>query len=305
VAFCTANVVPGIDFSNDPLLQGRNHSYLDTQLSRLGGPNLHEIAITSPVAPVHNNQRDGLHRQAVPRGRVAYEPNSLGGGCPFQAGMRGYTSFPQPVEGDKVRGRPEKFAEHYAQARQFWMSQSAFEQTHIANAFRFELTRVQVPAVRRRVLALLGNVDAVLADTLAAGLGMETPPPLPLASPAPMPDYAPSPALSLTHRPGAASVLTRRVAILVGPGSDGDAARDAHALDFVRLQYRHGKPMLAVGAGATLLAQADVPPTLPDGSDDPFLIRAQPAGLDAALVAFKAALAAHRLYARETDPPLL
>jgi catalase len=367
VAFCTANVVPGIDFSNDPLLQGRNHSYIDTQLSRLGGPNFHEIPINSPVAPVHNNQRDGMHRQAVPRGRVAYEPNSLGGGCPFQAGMRGYTSFPQPVEGDKVRGRPEKFAEHYAQARQFWMSQSAFEQTHIANAFRFELTRVQVPAVRQRVLALLANVDAVLADTVAAGLGMQVPPPLPLASPAPVPDYAPSPALSLTHRPGAAGVLTRRVAILVGPGSDGDAvrgiyaslltdgavprlvgsglgsvtscsgaaldveisleagpsvlydavvipdgegaalqlARDAHALDFVRLQYRHGKPMLAVGAGATLLAQADVPPTLPDGSDDPFLIGTEPSDLDAALVAFKAALAAHRLYARETDPPLV
>jgi catalase len=367
VAFCTANVVPGIDFSNDPLLQGRNHSYIDTQLTRLGGPNFHEIPINSPVAPVHNNQRDGFHRQAVPRGRVAYEPNSLAGGCPFQAGMRGYTSFPQPVEGDKVRGRPEKFAEHYAQARQFWMSQSAFEQTHIANAFRFELTRVQVPAVRQRVLALLGNVDATLADTVAAGLGMQTPPPLPLASPAPMPDYAPSPALSLTHRPGAAGVLTRRVAILVGPGSDGDAvrniyaslltdgavprlvgsslgsvtscsgaaldveisleagasvlydavvipdgegaalqlARDAHALHFVRLQYRHGKPVMAVGAGAALLAQADVPPTLPDGSADPFLIGTEPFDLDAALAAFKTALAAHRLYARETDPPLV
>ena len=99
VAFCTAHIVPGIDFSNDPLLAGRIHSYVDTQISRLGGPNFHEIPINAPVAQVHNNQRDGMHRQAIPRGRVAYEPNSLGGGCPFQAGTRGFMSFPQPGRG--------------------------------------------------------------------------------------------------------------------------------------------------------------------------------------------------------------
>ncbi len=124
VAFCTTHIVPGIDFSNDPLLQGRIHSYVDTQIIRLGGPNFHEIPINAPVAQVHNNQRDGMHRQAIPRGRVAYEPNSLGGGCPFQAGMRGFVSFPQPVEGDKVRGKPEKFADHYTQARLFFESQT-------------------------------------------------------------------------------------------------------------------------------------------------------------------------------------
>ena len=107
VAFGTANMVPGIDTSNDPLLAGRHHSYLDTQLSRLGGPNFHEIPINASVAQVHNNQRDGIHRQAIPRGRVAYEPNSLGGGCPFQAGMKGFVSFPQPVMEDKVRGKPK------------------------------------------------------------------------------------------------------------------------------------------------------------------------------------------------------
>ena len=110
VAFGVQNLVPGIDFSNDPLLAGRIHSYFDTQLLRLGGPNFHEIPINAPIAQAHNNQRDGFHRQAIHRGRVAYEPNSLGGGCPFQMGARGFTSFPEPIAADKVRGKPEKFA---------------------------------------------------------------------------------------------------------------------------------------------------------------------------------------------------
>ncbi len=118
VAFCTAQVVPGIDFSNDPLLAGRIHSYFDTQISRLGGPNFHELPINAPLAQVHNNQRDGMHRQTINRGRVAYEPNSLGGGCPFQAGKMGFVSFPEPMAraADKVRGKPERFADHYTQA---------------------------------------------------------------------------------------------------------------------------------------------------------------------------------------------
>jgi catalase len=164
VAFCTSHVIPGIDFSNDPLLQGRNHSYLDTQLSRLGGPNFHEIPINAPVAQVHNNQRDGFHRQAIPRGRVSYEPNSLGGGCPFQAGMKGgFTSFPRPIEGHAVRGKPEKFADHYTQATLFWRSQTPVEQRHIVAAFRFELSRVQTQAVRERVVSMLANVAPELA----------------------------------------------------------------------------------------------------------------------------------------------
>ena len=112
VAFCTAHIIPGIDFSNDPLLQGRIHSYLDTQISRLGGPNFHEIPINAPVAMVQNNQREGMHRQAIHRGRVNYEPNSLAGGSPFQAGSTGFNSFPEPVAADKVRGKPELFADH-------------------------------------------------------------------------------------------------------------------------------------------------------------------------------------------------
>ena len=135
VAFCAAHVVPGIDFSNDPLLAGRIHSYVDTQITRLGGPNFHEIPINAPIAPAHNNQRDGMHRQAIHRGRVAYEPNSLGGGCPFQAGAaKGFVSFPQPVQEDKLRGKPEKFADHYTQATLFYESQTDFEQTHIVGA---------------------------------------------------------------------------------------------------------------------------------------------------------------------------
>ena len=368
VAFCTAHIVPGIDFTNDPLLQGRIHSYIDTQLTRLGGPNFHEIAINAPVTQVHNNQRDGMHRQAVNRGRVNYEPNSLAGGCPFQAGMsKGFTSFPERVSEDKVRGKPELFADHYSQATLFFNSQTPVEQAHIAAAFRFELTRVQVPAVRERVLALLANVDHTLAETVAAGLGMEVPAPLPLATDLATPQYEPSPALSLLSRPGETGIKTRRVAILVahgvdatmvrtiyaslladgavprvvastlgkvkaldgamldveitleaGPsvlydavvvpdGEDAVAAlsRDAHALDFVREQYRHCKPILVLGAGAGLLQKAGVPPALPDGSDDPGLLGAHGEDLKQALDAFKEALAMHRSFARETDPPMV
>lgn len=365
VAFCTAHVIPGIDFSNDPLLQGRIHSYVDTQISRLGGANFHEIPINSPVAPVNNNQRDGMHRQAIHRGRVNYEPNSLAGGCPFQAGMSGYTSFPQPIAEDKVRGKPELFSDHYSQARLFWTSQSAPEQAHIIAAFRFELTRVQIPAIRQRVISMLVNVNPVLAGGVAEGLGIEVPAAMPLASNLPIPEYAPSPALSLLARPGATGIATRRVAILVGKGveassvniiyadllaegavprivgcqlgkvaaldqktleveisleagpsviydaviiADGEAgvqqlAKDANALDFVRQQYRHCKPILVLGAGTELLVKAGVPMTLPDGSSDAAIILMNADNATKALAQFKTALAAHRSFAREMDPP--
>ena len=364
VAFCTAHIVPGIDFSNDPLLQGRIHSYVDTQISRLGGANFHEIPINSPIAPLHNNQRDGMHRQAINRGRVAYEPNSLAGGAPFQAGGRGFNSFPQPADGDKVRGKPEKFAEHYGQARLFFISQTPPEQDHIANAFRFELSKVQTVAIRKRIVSMLRNVDETLAQKVADGLGLALPPAMPTLDLVPIPDYAPAPSLSLTFRPGSTGIHTKRVAILVGPGSDaaqvraiyaslladgavprlvgsalgqvdtkagaplavevtletapavlfdgvvipdGEAAAqqlslDANALDFVRLQYRHCKPILAVDAGKTLLDKAGVPLTLPDGGADPAIIIAA-AGDAKAVAAFKQALAGQRAYARETDPP--
>jgi catalase len=364
VAFCTANVVRGIDFTNDPLLQGRNHSYVDTQISRLGGANFHEIPINAPLAPLHNNQRDGMHRRAVNRGRVSYEPNSLAGGCPFQAGVAGggYVSFPQPVHEDKLRGKPEKFADHYTQARLFYRSQSPVEQSHIAAAFRFELSKVTVPAVRERVVSLLVNVDAGLAAKVASGLGMPVPkgqPPV-LKKPA-KPEVELSPALSLFARPGEGGVRGRRIALLVDAGVDGaslmgvreallaagamaqfvgpllgtlkaggieiaiektlenapSAVWDAAVLpdgdpaalltqgrvpEFLRDQYRHCKPLLVLGAGARLLEGAGIPATLPGGAADPGIVVAGAA--DAAVIAaFQAAVAKHRHFERETDPP--
>jgi catalase len=224
VAFCTAHIIPGIDFSNDPLLHGRIHSYVDTQLTRLGGPNFHEIPINAPLAPVYNNQRDGLHRQAIARGRVAYEPNSLAGGCPHQAGLAGFVSFAKAVEPgnapiDKVRGKSEKFAEHYLQARLFFESQTPFEQAHIVGGFRFELSKVTVPAIRQRMVASLRNVSESLASAVATGLGLELPEAMPLSMKRPPePEIDQSQALSLTALPGNGGVATRKVAILVADG---------------------------------------------------------------------------------------
>jgi len=230
VAFCTAHIVPGLDFSNDPLLAGRIHSYIDTQITRLGGPNFHEIPVNAPVAQVHNNQRDGMHRQDIARGGVAYEPNSLGGGCPFQAGVAGFRSFPEPMAEDKVRGKPEKFAEHYAQATLFWKSQSPVEQQHIVRAYRFELTKVRITAIRERVVAQLRNVAEDLAQAVADGLGITAmPEPLPsLIKRPPKAEVEKSSPLSLFARPGTEGIKTRRIAIVVAAGVDGDAAREIH-----------------------------------------------------------------------------
>lgn len=232
VAFCTQHVIPGIDFTNDPLLQGRNFSYLDTQLTRLGGPNFHQIPINAPVAQVHNNQRDGLHQHQIFRGRVNYEPNSLAGGCPFQAGPGGFVSYAEKLaqasreaEPTKLRAKPEKFAEHYAQARLFYRSQTPLEQQHIADAFRFELTRVQTPAIRERMVAMLRHVDEALALKVAKGLGMtRLPEAPPLVAPVPEGEVQVSPGLSLKARPGDGSIRTRRIALLVTDGMDTAAA---------------------------------------------------------------------------------
>ncbi|MDB5875202.1 MAG: katE [Ramlibacter sp.] len=236
VAFCTAHVVPGIDFSNDPLLAGRIHSYVDTQISRLGGPNFHEIPINSPVAQVHNNQRDGMHRQAIHRGRVSYEPNSLAGGCPFQAGaVQGFVSVPARLKAQedqaKVRAKPEKFADHYTQARLFFESQTPVEQDHIANAFRFELSKVTVPAIRERMVSSLRNASEGLAKKVAMGLGMDQlPAPMPRALPNPAkPEVLKSPALSLLARPGDGSIKGRKIAVLVAPGVEGASVAAAQA----------------------------------------------------------------------------
>ncbi len=236
VAFCTAHVVPGIDFSNDPLLAGRIHSYVDTQITRLGGPNFHEIPINSSVSQVHNNQRDGMHRQAIHRGRVSYEPNSLGGGCPFQAGAaQGFVTVPARLhaqeEQAKVRGKPEKFADHYTQASLFYESQTESEKAHIAAAFRFELSKLTVPAIRERMISSLRNASEELAKEVAMNIGIE---PLPepmdraLQYPADA-EISISPMLSLTARPGDGSITARKIAILVANGVHGQTALDIHA----------------------------------------------------------------------------
>ena len=231
VAFCAAHVIPGIDFTNDPLLAGRIHSYQDTQLSRLGGPNFHELPINAPRVPVNNNQRDGMHRQTIHRGRAAYEPNSLGGGCPFQAGGGGFVAFPEPVSGVELTGKPEKFAEHYNQARLFFNSQTAPEQKHIIDAFAFELSKVTVPAVRTRMVSMLRNVSDELAAPIAKKLGItELPPPMPLATDQVFkPEVEKSDFLSLMAHPGEEGIKTRKVAILCEDGVDGAAVRELGA----------------------------------------------------------------------------
>lgn len=177
VAFHTGHVVPGIDFTNDPLLQGRLFSYTDTQLIRLGGPNFHEISINRPISPLHNNQRDGFMRQAINRGQTAYDPNTLGGGAPRQATVSegGFTSYAERIDAAKVRARSPSFTDHFSQAAMFFHSQSEIEQRHIINALRFELGKCVNPSVRERVLFMLSQIDGGLAGDVAAGLGMEVP----------------------------------------------------------------------------------------------------------------------------------
>jgi catalase len=176
-AFHPGHVVPGIDFTNDPLLQGRLFSYTDTQLSRLGSPNFHEIPINRTVTPMHNNQRDGHMRQEIAAGRVSYHPNSLGGGCPFQAKIEegGFVSFNERIDAQKVRERSESFSDHFSQAALFFNSQTAVEQGHIIRALRFELGKVETEAIRSRMLGLLAQVNKTLASKVAEGLGMEIP----------------------------------------------------------------------------------------------------------------------------------
>ena len=177
IAFHPGHLVPGIDFSNDPLLQGRLFSYTDTQLSRLGSPNFHEIPINRSIAPVHNNQRDGHMRQEINTGRVSYHPNSLGGGCPYQAKISegGFSSFNERIDSHKIRGRSESFNDHFGQAKLFFNSQTDVEKSHIVKALRFELGKVETAAIRVRMLGLLAQVDQKLAEKVALGLGAQVP----------------------------------------------------------------------------------------------------------------------------------
>jgi len=239
VAFHPGHVVPGIDFTNDPLLQGRLFSYTDTQLIRLGGPNFHEIPINRPVAPIHNNQREGHMRQTINKGKASYHPNSLGGGCPFQAKMAegGFSSFPERIDSHKVRARSASFLDHFGQATLFYNSQSEAEKNHLVNALRFELGKVETVAIRERMVGLLTQVDKTLAAKVAEGLGMEVPsgPQLPMNHSVPA-DADPkayestkkkspvekSEALSMANT-AKDSIKSRQVAFLVADGVDGNS----------------------------------------------------------------------------------
>ena len=219
VAFCPANVPPGIDFSNDPLLQGRLFSYLDTQLSRLGGPNFTQLPINAPKCPFAHQQRDGQMQMQRPQGRVAYEPSSLQPDSPRASQAKGFAHFAQPAEeGSKGRIRPASFADHYSQARMFYRSQSAVEQAHIASALVFELSKVQTPHVRSAVVGHLLVIAPDLGQRVADGLGL-TPLP-PAAQPAvPVQDLALSPATRIIDRMKP-TLQGRCVAILVDDGSN-------------------------------------------------------------------------------------
>ncbi len=214
VAFHPGNVVPGIDVSNDPLLQGRLFSYHDTQIIRLGGPNFHEIPINRPLAEVHNNQRDAYHRQTINKGRVNYFPNSLGGGDPKLATPEehGYVHYAEKVEGRKIRARSEKFKDFYSQARVFWNSLSMPEKKHLINATHFELGKVESMEVRRRMVDQFNHIDHDLAKQVAMGIGVEPP------SRSEAPDITKSsPAVSMENTVKN-MVKSRRIAILASEG---------------------------------------------------------------------------------------
>lgn len=227
VAFNPANIVPGIDFTNDPLLQGRLFSYLDTQMLRLGGPNFHEIPINQPVCPFHNNQRDSMHRQTINKGQASYEPNSIDGGWPSETPAApengGFESYQERIDANKIRARSASFGDHYSQATLFWNSQTEVEKEHIIAAYTFELSKVERPWIRERVIKeILPNIDLELARRVGENHGIEAP----TSKPAPPEELGrstmqESPSLSLMARlPG--NIKGRKVAILVADGVDAD-----------------------------------------------------------------------------------
>ena len=223
VAFCPSHVVPGIDFSNDPLLQGRLHSYHDTQLSRLGSPNFHQLPINAPKCPFGNHQRDGHMQMAVPTGRVAYEPSSLAGASPRESAERGFRSAPGIEQGQKGRMRSASFSDHYSQARQFYISQTPFEQTHIVSALVFELSKVEHAHVREAIVGHLRHIEERLAKRVAAGLNMKSLPKAPATS-APLVNMDPSPALQIIGKMKD-SLQGRAVGVLIADGSDGETIK--------------------------------------------------------------------------------
>jgi catalase len=224
VAYCPSHVVPGIDFSNDPLLQGRLFSYHDTQLSRLGSPNFHQIPINAPKCPFANQQRDGQMQMEQPAGRVAYEPNSLSDTSPRETPATGFHTASVHETGDKGRIRAESFADHYSQARQFYLSQTLYEQAHIASALVFELSKVEHPHIREAMVGHLRHIEEDLAQRVARGLGFDHLPDAP-ESAAPVRELELSPALQTIGKMRA-TLKGRAVGILVADGSDGSIVKN-------------------------------------------------------------------------------
>ena len=219
VAYCPSHVVPGIDFSNDPLLQGRLFSYLDTQLSRLGSANFHQIPVNAPKCPFANHQRDGHMQMSQPVGRVAYEPNSLSKNSPRETPAEGFHSAVVTETGEKDRIRAGAFADHYSQARQFYLSQTAYEQAHIASALVFELSKLEHVHVREAMVGHLLHIDKDLAKRVAAGLGFDKMPDAPKAAVS-VQQMEPSPALQIIGKMKD-TLKGRAVGILIADGSDG------------------------------------------------------------------------------------
>ncbi|GAB3458375.1 catalase [Streptomonospora sediminis] len=238
IAFHTANVVPGIDFTNDPLLQARNFSYLDTQLIRLGGPNFQQIPVNRPIAEVSNNQRDGYNQQAVHRGRTSYFPNSLSGGCPY-LGEAPYSHYQERVDGAKIRKRSDSFKEHYSQATLFLNSLADWERAHLTSAFQFELGKCETTAVRERVVGHLNHIDHTLAAEVAHGIGVDPP-----ATEAAANHGRSSPALSQANSP-TDTIYSRQIAVLATDG--------VNAAEVLRLR----EAMAERGAQVEVLAPHD------------------------------------------------
>lgn len=255
VAFCPGHIVPGIDFSNDPLLQGRLFSYTDTQLSRLGGPNFHELPINRPLVPIHNGQRDAMHRSTIDKGRASYEPNSIDGGWPKETPPApengGFESYHERIDADKIRQRSPSFSDHFSQARLFYKSMSPHEQEHIIGAYSFELGKVEREWIRaRQVNEILANIDLELAARVARNLGLPAPKAGTVEVPQPALDR--SPALSQANLLSG-DIKTRKIAVLVADGVDGQAIDDLK------------KALEAEGAHAKLLGPTSAPVTTAQG----------------------------------------
>ena len=252
VAYCPANIVPGIDFSNDPLLQGRLFSYEDTQLSRLGSPNFHQIPINAPKCPFGNQQRDGHMQMEQPTGRIAYEPSSLSDNAPRETPSNGFHSASVTETGLKGRIRAESFADHYSQARQFYISQTAYEQAHIASAFVFELSKVEHVHVREAIVGHLRNIDEDLAKRVAAGLSFSKMPHAPICA-MPVQELPPSPALQTIGKMKD-TLMGRVIGILIAEGSDSVTVQSIQ------------KAAMAAGADVKIVATKIGDTKLSDGS---------------------------------------